>query len=486
MKDIVLTPKQEEIIKAFFEGNKLWIMSVGGKGSAKTTATLFILLRLMFDQQYAKSKILVARESLRDLKNTLIDEFIRLCTEKGIKLGIDYDENKQLQRIYSYVNQSEIFYLSLSDKNEQYKTVRSYEFNVVIIDELDRLSQKAFVEASERLRYPHKFIRGLVNLNPVPETHWIYKEFVEESGAFAPFTQIIKSSVYDNFVYVKLSKDFLATADTYIYDNKVFYVINNRRYEIVSEKDGEVIAKRYNPPHSYLAQMEHRPYYYRRVMLYGEWGNAYFEGNGIYTEYFSEKNIYSDWNPNATLPFYYNFYAGIDFGLRRPAYVLLVEDELGRLIVMDELLCENEPLAVFMENVAKRLRSNFGITIHDVEWWGDIAGRQRDQYEGLSLLKKIQDEFRISIKTMQVPQLQSIEAIRDMLITDIQGKRWLRVYQNCHITMNGILGEFQVDERGKLLKDGYYEHIHDALRYVCYPLYRKAKTSKLVIRAPKY
>jgi hypothetical protein len=230
--------------------------------------------------------------------------------------------------------------------------------------------------------------------------------------------------------------------------------------------------------------MEHRPYYYRRVMLYGEWGNAYFEGNGIYTEYFSEENIYSDWNPNATMPFYYNFYAGIDFGLRRPAYVLLVEDELGRLIVMDELLGENEP--VFMENVAKRLRSNFGITIHDVEWWGDIAGRQRDQYEGLSLLKKIQDEFRISIKTMQVPQLQSIEAIRDMLITDIQGKRWLRVYQNCHITMNGLLGEFQVDEKGKLLKDGYYEHIHDALRYVCYPLYRKAKTSKLVIKTPKY
>lgn len=101
---------------------------------------------------------------------------------------------------------------------------------------------------------------------------------------------------------------------------------------------------------------------------------------------------------------------------------MLVEDELGRLIVMDELLGENDPLVVFIENVAKRLRSNFGITIHDVEWWGDIAGRQRDQYEGLSLLKKIQDEFRINIKTMQVPQLQSIEAIRDMLITDIQGK----------------------------------------------------------------
>jgi hypothetical protein len=486
MKDIILTPKQNEIIKAFFEGDKLWVMSVGGKGSAKTTATLFILLRLMFDQAYARSKILVARESLRDLKNTLIDEFIKLCTEKGIKLGIDYDENKQLQRIYSYVNQSEIFYLSLSDKNEQYKTVRSYEFNVVIIDELDRISQKAFVEASERLRYPHKFIRGLVNLNPVPETHWIYKEFVEPNGDYAKFTQIIKSSVYDNFVYVKVSKDFLQNADRYVFEDKVYYVVNNRRYEIVSENEEGVVVKRYNPPHTYLAQMEHKPYYYRRVMLLGEWGNAYFEGNGIYTSFFSEDNIYHDFNINSNFAFYYNFYAGIDFGFKRPAYILLFEDELGRLVVIDELLGENEPVSIFLQNVAKRLKANFGLTIHDVEWWGDVAGNQRDQYDGITLLKKIQDEFRLTIKTMRVPQFQSIEAIRDMLTTDIHGKKWLRVYQNCHITLNGFLGEFQIEDNGKLLKDGYYEHIHDALRYVCYPLYRKTKTSNLVIKAPKY
>jgi len=486
MKDIILTPKQEEIIKAFFEGDKLWVMSVGGKGSAKTTATLFILLRLMFDQHYAKSKILVARESLRDLKNTLIDEFIKLCTEKGIKLGIDYDENKQLQRIYSYINQSEIFYLSLSDKNEQYKTVRSYEFNVVIIDELDRISQKAFIEASERLRYPHRFIRGLVNLNPVPETHWIYHEFVEESGTFAPFTHIIKSSVYDNFIYVKVSKDFLTNADKYVFENKVYYVVNNRRYEIVGEDGDQFIAKRFNPPHTYLTQMEHKPYYYRRVMLLGEWGNAYFEGNGIYTSYFSEDNIYHDFNINSNLAFYYHFYAGIDFGVRRPAYVLLLEDELGRLVVVDELLGENDPIITFLQNVAKRLRTNFGLTIHDVEWWGDVAGNQRDQFDGLSILKRIQDEFRLTIKTMRVPQFQSIEAIRDMLTTEIHGKKWLRVYQNCHITLNGLLGEFQIDNNGKLLKDGYYEHIHDALRYVCYPLYRKTKTSNLVIKTPKY
>jgi hypothetical protein len=58
---------------------------VGGKGSAKTTALVYILIILMTDEKYKESKILVARESLRDLKNTLIEEFFRVSNKLGLK-----------------------------------------------------------------------------------------------------------------------------------------------------------------------------------------------------------------------------------------------------------------------------------------------------------------------------------------------------------------------------------------------------------------
>ena len=483
--DVILTPKQEEIINAFFHGDKPWVVSVGGKGSAKTTAIVYCLLLLMADEKYKNSKILVARESLRDLRNTLIDEFFRISHQMGLKLGLAFDENKQLQRIYSYVNGSEIFYLSLSEKNEQYKTVRSYEFNVVIIDELDRISKQAFIEASERLRYRHKLVRGMVALNPVPETHWVYQTFV--LNEMKDLCTIIKSSVYDNFIYVQLPKEAFQSAERYEFEDKVYYVINNVRYEKIEEGKDYVKAKRFNPVHSYLVQMEHKPYAYRRVMVYGEWGNAYLEGDGIYSYYFSDRHIATDINLSIPdLGFYYNFYAGIDFGVRRSAYVLLAEDKFGRLIVVDELIGENEPTAVFIENVVDRLKQKFNLRTRDIEFWGDPAGQNREIFDGRSLINKIEEIFKIQINTRKTPQFQSIEVIKDLLEKEIKDIPILRVHQNCHLCIQGFLSEFKYDSNGKLLKDGYFEHIHDALRYVVYAWYVQNKFRSFKIKTPKY
>ncbi len=71
----------------------------------------------------------------------------------------------------------------------------------MIIDELDRISEEAFDEVSQRMRLVHKFSKGLLNLNPVPETHWIYRKFIKDGY---PQTKVIKSSSYDNFIKVKL------------------------------------------------------------------------------------------------------------------------------------------------------------------------------------------------------------------------------------------------------------------------------------------
>jgi len=484
--DTILTEKQQETLNAFFsDKGKPWVLCVGGKGSAKTTALVYILIILMTDEKYKESKILVARESLRDLKNTLIEEFFRISNKLGLKLGFAYDENKQLQRIYSYVNGSEIFYLSLSNKNEQYKTVRSYEFNVVMIDELDRISKEAFIEASERLRYRHNLVRGIVSLNPVPETHWVYQTFV--LGDMKDLTYIIKSSLYDNFIYVKLPQDVIKAAELYRFENKTYHVINNTRYEIVKEDGNFYITKRFNTPHSYIVQMEHKPLVYRRVMVDGEWGNAYLEADGIYSLYFTDNHIATDINFNIpNLILFYNFYAGIDFGVRRPAYCLIAEDSFGRLVVVDELIGENEPMVVFMENVLLRLKTKFNLSARDVEFWGDVAGTQREQYDGKSIIRKIEDTFKIKIYTQRTPQFQSVEAIKELLEAKIRDVPVLRVHQTCHLTLQGFMSEFRYDENGRLLKDGYYDHLHDALRYVLYAWWRQNRFKDFKIKTPNY
>lgn len=177
--EFTLTTKQKELWDIFFNTPLMelsWIVNVGGKGSEKIQITIYILLRLLFDPAFKDSKILIAKESLKDLKNTIvakIESYISRIPKDLI------EHNKRRQVIEFKRTGSKIFYMSLSDKNDQYKSVSSYEFNVVIIDDADKISEKAFVEADISLRYPHPFQRGMININQVKENHWIYKYFVK-------------------------------------------------------------------------------------------------------------------------------------------------------------------------------------------------------------------------------------------------------------------------------------------------------------------
>jgi PBSX family phage terminase large subunit len=481
---IVLTDKQAEIYNSFFnDTDTRWIVSVGGKGSAKTTVSVIILLTLFFDERYRNSQILIARESLRDLKNTLVAEFKKKCAEIGAKEDEIFIVKDDLQYIENLITKTKIFYLSLSDRNQQYRSVLSYEFNVVIIDELDRISEEAFDEVSQRMRLTHKFNKGLLNLNPVPETHWVYRKFVKDQF---PQTKVIKSSSYDNYVKVKIPiHKFTTKAKPYTYEDKEYYVIDNTRYEVIGKDKDYILAKKFNLAHSFYVEMEHRNYAFRRVMLHGEWGSAYVD-DGLYTSTFTEANVFKGVILPKDLQIFYRVYAGLDFGFRRPAFVLLVEDEWGRLIIIDELLGENISTIQFIDLVRRRLREKWRLDALQIDWYGDIAGRQASQTDGISIINRIRQEYNINVKSYKVPVLDSVALIRELLDKDIRNQKALQVSSDVPISLAGFLGEFKMDDTGRPLKDGYYDHIHDALRYVIWGVARQRKSSKFKIITPDY
>ena len=483
--DIILTKKQKEIFDTFFnDENTRWVLSVGGKGSAKTTVSVYILLTLFFSEEFRGSKILIARESLRDLKNTLVREFKSYLSKIGLKEDTVYTHHEGLQVFRNLQTDTEIYYLSLSDRNDQYRSVLSYEFNVVIIDELDRISEEAFDEVSQRMRLKHKFIKGLLNLNPVPETHWVFKKFVAKAY---PQTKIIHSSTYDNYLIKKVnSKSFTLKAQEYVTpDGKLYYYIGNVRYEVIGREGDDFIVKEFNLAHSFFVEMEHKNYAFRRVMLEGQWG-SYNVSDGIYTMYFTEKHISSDVITPKDLMIYYKLYAGFDFGVRRPAFVLIAQDEWGRYIVIDEILGEDISSINFVEMIRKRLRERWKLDIYDVEIYGDIAGSFREQGDGLSIIQKIREQYGINIKTQKVKVLDSIIRIRQLLEKEIANVPMLRIDQNCKMMLAGMLGEFKMDEYGKPIKDNYYEHIHDAFRYGIMGALKHSNHSTLKVYTPEY
>jgi hypothetical protein len=42
------------------------------------------------------------------------------------------------------------------------------------------------------------------------------------------------------------------------------------------------------------------------------------------------------------------------------------------------------------------------------------------------------------------------------------------VSPECQIFINGFSGAYEYDENGQPKKDGYYDHLFDALRYIAY------------------
>lgn len=479
--DITLTPKQQEIFEAFFNGNDTWIVSVGGKGSAKSTVSTYIVLLLLLSDEYKNSKILVARENLRDLKNTIISSLNKEITKLGLEKDVIY-QNDALQYIQNKATGTTLYYLSLSDKNDQYRSVLSYEFNVAIIDEADRISEEAFTEVSMRLRHKHKLIRGMLNLNPTNEEHWIYKKFIKEKF---PSSVVIHSTTYDNYLIKKMHISEFSRLTKFEINGKVFYTYKQDRFEFLRREGNYMIVKHFNLPHAFLYTIETSPYPYRRVMLEGNWGNISLD-NGVYSDIFTEDNILTKpLSVNDT--YFWRFYAGIDFGFTHPAFVLIGEDEYGRLIVIDEILGDKVSSIDFIGHIQNRLREKWRLSLEDVEFFGDVAGSFREQSDGMSIIRKIEDKWGIHIKTGRVKQNESVSIVRDLLQEEKASYKTLRVHSDCKLIIEGFMGGFKWDKDGtRLLKDGFYEHLHDALRYVLYHISFQIKRKKVSIVTPDY
>lgn len=478
MLQLTLSSIQEKIWDLFFNSDYRWIVSVGGKGSGKTQLAVFILYELLTNEKYRGSRILIARESLRDLRNTLVAGLERLLAENPYLKSL-ITTNLNLQVIRNEATDVEIYYLSLNEKNAQYKSVLSYEFNVIIIDEVDRISKEAFVEVSERYRLVHDFSKGMLILNPCSQEHWVYKEFVEKNRKD---TYIVRSSTYDNYLVVRVNKKDWEAMTPYIYNGREFFVSNNIRYEKLYEIGDIVIAKRFNVSHSFITEMEMKPLGYRKIMLDGEWG-AFDYGGGLFEDVFDEQNIITIDNRLIDITFDYTLYCGVDFGIRHSAYALVGVDYLGRIVILDDYISDNQPLKVFIEYMLERFRKKFNIKRPQmITYVGDVAGKNREIYDGYDLFTKLKKDYGLIFRGNRVRIVESIAIIKDLL-----EKKKLLISDQAHRSLEGFLGKFQADSHGNYKKDGFYEHLLDAIRYVVVDICKQNRPQKFkYLRTPTY
>ena len=153
---------------------------------------------------------------------------------------------------------------------------------------------------------------------------------------------------------------------------------------------------------------------------------------------------------------------GWDFGYHHPACVWVQMDEDGKLKILHELLGEEILINDFAAEVKRISRVLFpAMEFKDA---GDPAGQattDKSKRSTIDILRSL--GFRINMRKRNVAD--GINVLRGLLIPLHDERPRLTIDPACEILVDGFLGGYVRDDEDDPIKDGYYEHLFDALRY---------------------
>jgi hypothetical protein len=194
-----------------------------------------------------------------------------------------------------------------------------------------------------------------------------------------------------------------------------------------------------------------------------------FEGKPFFPE-FKEYNIGQfEYYPRETL------YRGWDYGFHRPCCLVTRINPFDQWCWLEAILGEDEGIMEFGKRVQRYCHATYpGAKYVDV---GDPAGEQvSDKSEKTSV--QILQALGIYVRSRRQPIKQGSEIIRQKLIMRADGKVGLLVHVSQSYVIDGFKGGLHYPETKEGLfksefyeKDGYYDHVFDAGRYLATDLF---------------
>ena len=182
-------------------------------------------------------------------------------------------------------------------------------------------------------------------------------------------------------------------------------------------------------------------------------------GKRVYPEFKSELHI-ADLQP---IP-YHDIWIGWDFGYHHPAVVFAQHDETNDCLnILAEFMGEEVVINRFAEQVLAMSKKLYpGFTFKHA---GDPACRQKgDKSERTTadILRSL--GIRMNIRPMSVKD--GVNTIRNLLLLRPDGSLRFKINKSCETVIDGFLGGYTRNDEDEPVKDNYYEHLFDAMRYM--------------------
>lgn len=397
---------------------------MGPYGCAKTST---ILAKAWLQALYEPgSQILVARQNFNDLKDTTYKRMEEMLARLPPNTLMEREKSPPIKWVIQPIGDSGEYstftFMGLSD------TLGSYEFHSAFVDEADEVDGDRFNEIRGRCRLKGKSRIICCAFNPPSEDHWLYGECTGLDSRGRPL----------------LGKDGKPRGSGL----KLF--LPKPLENAVNVRAGyyEDLAQRYPPD------------MVRRLVL-GQWGST-FVGQGVYSSEFKR-----EWHVQDMLAFkpYLPILRFWDFGYRIPVCLWAQVTDEGQLLILREEMGQDIEIRPFAARCKAITATEFaGATAVD---FGDPAASQKKD-TGSTLAVLTQEG--ITLRFIRSGIDPGIRAVRLVLSRAIKGTPACLVARRCTITIRGLEGGYHYPDDGvgdpsKPVKDGYYDHFMDALRY---------------------
>lgn len=398
------------------------LLLTGGVGSGKTRGIMAPIQEMLCE--CPGIRIFWGRHDFKDIKMSVMDMFFNNFPAELVK-----NKSEQYHWYEMWTGKGKQNSRILFDGLKDLSGFGSQEFAVVVITEAHETAEMAYRTLKRRCRQSGYPVMILMESEPANEGHWIERLTNPACEEYDPDIEKWELSTYENWA---------------------------------------------NLPEAYRASLESMPKAWQRKYLYGKAGfipdgRPFYEGfrEEIHVGEFSANNLKT-------------FYGSWDFGFHHPSFTVHQIDDMGRWYVLAELLGNEITIKNFCQQVKAFINARFPeakIWVH----YGDPACMQHNDKSEDTSWKVCKDEG-FTIICHQSTYRTRKEIIDRKLSTMVNGKPTMLVDKSCKILIDGMLGGYHYPERkpGQAnndnfevpFRDGYYEHICNAMEYFAINMFR--------------
>lgn len=393
---------------------------VGGLGSGKTVAMVEELKALALENP--GFTYLIGRKTLPSLRDTTMKTFFARMEDGLIK---KYDKTHS---IVTLINGSEFIFRPLDDMEK----MKSLEIAGFGIDEANEISQDMYNTLKGRVRQKvknkePKLYKTIIVLNPTEEDHWIPQLFLHVKP---PNHQLFSSTTLDNLHNLP---------DGYIDELKA----------------------------TFTKDMQQR-------MIYGLFGKV-FKGRPVFPQ-FQRGDYVKPVQYDPTLP----LLRGWDFGYNRPVCVW-GQMRNTQIVILHAIMGKEIYLKDFVKDEVIPLQmSLFGyLKLKPIDFCDPRGSDESDKGKSSVQVLNEMNIYPAYRRTWIEEGLNIMKGLMDTVHPDTQESNFL-IHPRAKDLVEAFKGGYHRDGEDKPVKDGFYDNLMDATRYLCLHAVQRAKISVLM------